>query len=69
MLRENRRGNKQWTIQRNWQQWVHKTHDVDKQNATQKTWTPPTTSPQVLPNGKQLLPPIRVNVCMCLQYV
>jgi len=26
MLRENRRGNKKWTIQRNWQQ------DKDKQN-------------------------------------
>ena len=26
------RGNKEWTIQRNWQQLVHKTEDEDKQN-------------------------------------
>ena len=25
------RGNEEWTIQRNWQHWVHKTHDEDKQ--------------------------------------
>ena len=30
-VRENRRGNQEWTIQRNWQHWVHKTHDEDKQ--------------------------------------
>ena len=24
-VRENRRGNQEWTIQRNWQHWVHKT--------------------------------------------
>ena len=36
-VRENRRGNRQWTIERNWQHWVHKTQDKDKQikNATQ----------------------------------
>ena len=36
-VRENRRGNQQWTIQRNWQHWVHKTQDEDKQikNTTQ----------------------------------
>ena len=27
----NMRGNEEWTIQRNWQHWVHKTHDEDKQ--------------------------------------
>ena len=26
------RGNQEWTIQRNWQHLVHKTHDEDKQN-------------------------------------
>ena len=31
-VRENRRGNQEWTIQRNWQHWVHKTQDEDKQN-------------------------------------
>jgi hypothetical protein len=31
-VRENQRGNKEWTIQRNWQHWVHKTQDEDKQN-------------------------------------
>ena len=25
-VRENRRGNQEWTVQRNWQHWVHKTH-------------------------------------------
>jgi hypothetical protein len=33
--RENRRGNQEWTIQRNWQDWVHKTQDEDKQNKNQ----------------------------------
>ena len=31
-VRENRRGNQQWTILRNWQHWVQKTPDEDKQN-------------------------------------
>ena len=31
-VRENRRGNQEWTIQRHWQHWVHKTQDEDKQN-------------------------------------
>ena len=26
------RGNEEWTIQRNWQHWVHKTQDEDKQH-------------------------------------
>ena len=25
----------EWTIHRNWQHWVHKTQDEDKQNTTQ----------------------------------
>ena len=38
-IRESRRGNQEWTIQRRWQHCVHKTHDEDKQNnkKTQKT--------------------------------
>ena len=28
--RENRRGNPEWTIQRHWQQWTHKTLDTNK---------------------------------------
>jgi hypothetical protein len=31
-IRENRRGNKEWTIQRNWQHWVDKTQDEDEQS-------------------------------------
>jgi hypothetical protein len=31
-VRENRRGNQEWTIQRNWTHWAHTTHDADKQN-------------------------------------
>ena len=31
-VREYRSGNQKWTIQRNWQHWVHKTQDEDKQN-------------------------------------
>jgi len=34
-LRENRRGNKEWTIVRHWQHWTQKTHDED-QNKKQK---------------------------------
>ena len=26
-VRENRRGNQKWTIQRHWQHWAHKTQD------------------------------------------
>ena len=31
-VRENRRDNQEWTIQRHWQRWAHKTQDDDKQN-------------------------------------
>ena len=31
-VREHRRGNTKFTIQRNGQHWVHKTQDKDKQN-------------------------------------
>jgi hypothetical protein len=31
-VRENRRGNQEWTTQRNYQHWVHKTQDEDKQS-------------------------------------
>jgi hypothetical protein len=31
-VRENQKGNQEWTIHRNWQHWVHKTQDEDKQN-------------------------------------
>ena len=31
-MKENGRGNQEWTIQRHWQHWEHKTHDKDKQN-------------------------------------
>jgi len=42
-VKENRRGNQEWTIQRNWQHWVYKTQDEDKQNKDTKhnmCWTP-----------------------------
>ena len=29
-VRENRRGNQEWTTQRKWKHWVHKTQDADK---------------------------------------
>ena len=35
-VRENRRGNQEWTNQRNWQHWVHKTQYEDKPNKKQK---------------------------------
>ena len=39
-IRENRRGNQEWTIQRHWQYWVHKTRDEDKRNTkTQSFFT------------------------------
>ena len=31
-VRENRRGNQEQTIQRNWQHWVHKTQDEGKES-------------------------------------
>jgi hypothetical protein len=31
-VRENRMSNHEWTIQRNWQHWVHKTQDENKRN-------------------------------------
>jgi hypothetical protein len=31
-VRENRRGNQQWTIQRNWQHWVHQTQRKTQHN-------------------------------------
>jgi len=34
MLEKFEGGNKQWTIQRQSQHWVHKTQDEDKQNNT-----------------------------------
>jgi hypothetical protein len=35
-VREHRRNNKKkWTIQRNWQHWVHKTQEEDKQSKKQ----------------------------------
>jgi hypothetical protein len=36
-VRETRRGNHIWTVQRQWQHWVNKTQDEDKKNTTQKT--------------------------------
>jgi len=36
-VRENRRGSQEWTIQRNWQHWAHKTQDEDKQNTKSTT--------------------------------
>jgi hypothetical protein len=34
---EYRRCNQEWTIQRNWQHWVHKTQDEDKQSKKYNT--------------------------------
>jgi hypothetical protein len=36
-VRENRRGDQEWTIQRNWQHLVHKAQDEDKQNIKHNT--------------------------------
>ena len=35
-VRKSRSGNHEWTIQRHWQYWVHKTQDEDKQNQHNK---------------------------------
>jgi hypothetical protein len=37
MLGKTVRGNQQWTTQRHWQQWVHKTQEKVKQSTTQTT--------------------------------
>jgi hypothetical protein len=42
-VRENRMSNHEWTIQRNWQHWVHKTQDENKRNKKTQynmSWTP-----------------------------
>jgi len=46
-VRESRRCNQEWTIQRRCQHWVHKTQDENKQdkNTTQKTKTMSNTDP------------------------
>ena len=31
-VRKNERANQEWTIQRHWQHWVHRTQDKDKHN-------------------------------------
>jgi hypothetical protein len=36
-VRENRRGNQEWTIQRHWQHWVYKTQDKDKPSKNRNT--------------------------------
>ena len=36
-VREYRRDNPKWTMQRQWQHWVHKTQDEDKQNKKHNT--------------------------------
>ena len=36
-VRENRRGNQEWTNQRQWKHMTHKTQHENKQNRTQKT--------------------------------
>jgi hypothetical protein len=40
-------GNQEWTIQRNWQHWVHQTQDEEMQNKnlTQKTEKMSNTDP------------------------
>jgi hypothetical protein len=42
-IRDYRRGNQKWTIQRNWQHRVHKTQDEDKQNKHTKHYVSDTT--------------------------
>jgi hypothetical protein len=36
-VKENRRDNQKWTIQRNWQHWVYKTQHENKQNKKHNT--------------------------------
>jgi len=36
-IRENRRDNQYWRIQRHWQHWIHKTQTNKTKNTTQKT--------------------------------
>jgi hypothetical protein len=44
-VRENRRGNQEWTLQRNRQHWVHKTKYEDEQNNPQKAKMMSNTDP------------------------
>lgn len=36
-VRENRMRNQKWTIEKNWQHWVHETEDEDKKHTAQKS--------------------------------
>jgi hypothetical protein len=36
-VRENRRGKQEWTIQRHWQHWVHKTQEENEQSKKHNT--------------------------------
>ena len=70
-VRENRKGNHEWTIQIHWQHCAHKTQDEDKHNkqhnTTQKTNMMGKTNPtkkrgrmQMLAKGRQFLPVMRL---------
>ena len=73
-VRENRRDNQEWTIQRNCLHWVHKTQDEDKQSrksTSQKIKKMSNTNPlnnrewtQVLEKGKQILLLIKHPSCI-----
>jgi hypothetical protein len=46
VVRQNRRSNQEWTIQRHWQHWVHKTQNEDKlKNTTHKAKNMSNTDP------------------------
>ena len=55
-LTENRRANQEWTIQRHWQYWIHKTRNKDKKRKKEKThntenWNDEQHGPDQSPGG------------------
>ena len=52
-VRENRRGNQEWTTQRNWQYWEQKTQDKVKQNKN--------TTQYIVCTGHQYTQPIKMH--------
>ena len=55
-VREHRRGKQEWTIQRHWQHWAHKTQNEDKlkKKHTTKTKTDEQKGPQQKPGGEPM---------------
>jgi hypothetical protein len=69
-VRENRKGNQQWIIQRHWQHWTHTTQDKDKQSKKRLAPRTPSTNrgwTQMLSKGQQF--PLLIRHTPCCSYL